>query len=209
MPMMIAEPAQPMEEDQAYDPGYTSSVEDLYLVPAKAPAEMVCSLQINEGMVALHSMGSSMHNPANAMEDNPSIPRGQDRAVDDGPLDLEVHIIAAVHELLAPLTVCMEHLADTICLVDLRTCPGPHPLPVKPTDLCAVLKEPFIPSPEVMCADSPPMPALAPLAPVDTPTPEPALQGKEGGLTSSSTPPKAPHCQKPAKRTGMGLTVPL
>ncbi|KAI9432320.1 hypothetical protein H4582DRAFT_2061840 [Lactarius indigo] len=189
-----------LDTDPAYDPGYTSSVEDLYLGPPVAPAvagahtlslsgadrpEMVAPLQIDEGAAALRDVGSSMHNPANAMEDDPSTPRGQVRA-DDGPLSQETRIISAVRELLAPLAARVEHLADTVRAVDLRTRPGPHPLPARPADLPAAREETPFPSLEAPRVDSPPAPELALVAPLDTPSPESAEQRKEG---SSTTPP--------------------
>ncbi|KAI9429558.1 hypothetical protein H4582DRAFT_2065095 [Lactarius indigo] len=182
----------------AYDPGYTSSVEDLYLGPPVAPpvegahddlvggadrCEMVAPLQIDEEAATLQDVRSSMHNPANAMEDDPSTPRGLVRAA-DGPLDQEQCIIAAVQELLAPITAHVEHLADTVCMVDLRTHPGPHPLPAKPADLPVEREEtPFL-VPKVPLRSLSPAPVPTPVAPSTTSTPAPAPQASAPGAGS-------------------------
>ncbi|KAI9433450.1 hypothetical protein H4582DRAFT_2082091 [Lactarius indigo] len=206
----------------AYDPGYTSSVEDLYLGPPIAPPvegahddlvggadwhEMVAPLQIDEEAATLRDVHSSMHNPANAMEDDPSTPRGLVRAA-DGPLDQEQCIIAAVRELLAPITAHVEHLMDTVRTVDLRTRPGPHPLPAKPADLPVEREEtPFL-VPKVPLRSLSPAPALTPVAPSTTSTPTPAPQGTDGGSPSLSAPPKAPRRWQSRKRTGVSSSAP-
>ncbi|KAI9428341.1 hypothetical protein H4582DRAFT_2067704 [Lactarius indigo] len=191
-----------LDMDPAYDPGYTSSVEDLYLGPPVTPVtsgaqhvdvrgadrpEMVAPLQINEEVAKARGAASSMHNPANAMEDDPSTPRGQDRAVEE-PMSQESRIISAVRELLAPLAARVEHLADTVRAVDLHTRPGPHPLPARPADLPAAREESLVPSPEVPRVDSPPAPESALAAPSDTPSPESAEQRKEGSSPTDPLP---------------------